>query len=194
MTITKIQPQWQGWAGAPGVSTFYANGAVTDMSPIKTFFEAIKGNLPNGVVIKYPATGDLYDEVSGVLTGATAFSALTDTTSSATAQQYSSATGTHVRWVTAGIVAGRKVRGRTFLVPLTSVAFGVNGQISTVSQAQIASAAAALIAGFPALRVWSRPRPAKAGPPPVAAVDGTIHAVLQGVVPNFATVLRSRRE
>lgn len=193
MALTRARISWQGFPGQPGLTTLLLDGTVTDIAPVRTFFEAIKGKLLNGVSILYPAVGDVIDETTGNLTGAVSFGALSPTTSSNTTQTYAGNVGTHVRWVTSAIVAGHRVRGRMFLVPLPSNQFDTTGQLATLAQAGIQTAAQQMITDFAGkLVVWSRPFapvPPATTPP---ARAGSSHAVTVAVVPNRPTILKSR--
>jgi hypothetical protein len=90
-----------------------------------------------------------------------------------------------VRWQTSGIVNGRRVKGRTFLVPLINTTYG-SGVIGAGTVSAIQSAADTFVASAGAdMRIWHRP---------TAGAGGIAYPITAAVVPNLATVLRSRRD
>lgn len=189
--VLKYQIAWSNFPGQPGVTTMFFNPSTSDFSPVRTFFEAIKGRLVNGLQLTYPTVCDVLDVATGQVTGVQTVSTLASTTSSATTQLYSGATGTQIKWVTNGFVNGHRVAGRTFLVPLPSTEFNTTGQIATASQTAIQAAAQAMITSFGTnFVIFARPFKATVTKP---ARAGSIWPVTQAVVPNLAYVMRSRR-
>lgn len=187
MTLARVNCAWQNWPGAPGVSTFYLDPtpAQATIDSIRTFFNALVGLLPVGLTITVPSSGDEISESTGDLTGvwsvATPPAVVTGTANAA----YSGVSGAVVHWLTQGVVVNRRVRGRTFLVPLTQGAYDTAGSLSTATISTIKTAADALVAANPGLiNVWSRPRP---------GLSGTQNAVTSTRVPDLAVSLRSRR-
>ena len=185
MTILRVRSTWQNWPGAPGVTDFYSNDliAANFVNDVRAFFDAIKANLPSGLQVQTSGVCDLIDEGTGALTGQ-------DTTTTPAVVQgtnagvYSGATGAVIRWTTAGFVAGRRVQGRTFLVPLVGQG-DTNGTIITAVLNTLQAAATGLVtAGAGNMVVWSRPR---------AFSQGHAFVVTGSIVPDLAAVLRSRR-
>ena len=194
--VLKYQVAWSGWPGQPGLSTFYFAPSVTDFTPVRTFFEAIKSHLVNGTQYAYPSVCDVLDVDTGKVVGVQTVTSLSPTTSTATTQQYSGATGSMVRWITNGFVNGNRVAGRTFLIPLPSTEFNTSGSIATASQTAFQAAATALITAMnPGFLIYARPFPGRnePGKPVIPARLGTVWPVQSSVVPNLAYVQRSRR-
>jgi hypothetical protein len=131
-----------------------------------------------------PGSGDVVDETTGLITGAwTAGTAATITATGGTGA-YAAGTGAFVRWQTNGIVAGRRVRGRTFLCPIITTGFDSNGTIASTQLGTLQTAATALAAAGKN-QVWHRPSP--------GGSDGSAHIVVAGTVPDKVTSLRTRR-
>lgn len=128
-----------------------------------------------------PASGDLI----GFWTGGT--NAERSGTTSTTAG-WAAAAGAVISWYTAGIRNGRRVRGRTFVVPLSNECWDVDGTLKAASLTSLNNAANALRTGTDVTRlaVWGRPT----GP---GATDGVVHVVLSHRIPDFSAILRSRR-
>ena len=135
------------------------------------------------MTIQTSGTCDLVNEATGAITGAAA----TANPAVVTGQHngvYAGSTGAVVRWQTAGYVSGRRVQGKTFLVPLVQ-AFDTQGSIATTALTTLTNAANGLVtAGSGDFVVWHRP---------TAFASGSSHPVTGALVPDLAAVLRSRR-
>ena len=193
MTITRLTAQWSGFRGAPGYSNFFFDDALSAEGgldaaglAIRNFFFAFRAQLPESCNIAVQGTADYIDEASGQITGTEDFSA-PGTVSGNRGGGYSAATGAVVNWNTQDYVNGRRIRGRTFLVPLASAAFDAQGDIAALALTEIRDAANALVATTldAPLCVWHRP---------VGGAGGSSHVVTSATVPDLGAVLRSRRD
>lgn len=193
MTIARVTAQWRGFRGAPGYSNFFFRGAVADEQPneamataVATFFRAFNNLFPEDLTISINPTIDSIDETNGQLVG----QAETDpppTVAGGGSANYSAASGAVVNWLTQGFVGGRRVRGRTFLVPLASTVYDPAGDLTGAARTAISDAANALVANSSTsgLVVWSRPKNGS---------GGSIHDVTNASVPDLGAILRSRRD
>ena len=93
--------------------------------------------------------------------------------------------GARVEWITGVVFNGRRVRGRTFLVPLAKSRFEGPGMLTSGCVSVLQAAASALVSATD-LRIWSRP----SGAP--GALGGSA-LVSAAVVPDQVSWLRSRR-
>lgn len=185
--VARVRCSWQNWPGAPGVSTFYGDDDITQatVDSIRTFFQALVTLLPTGLTINVPSSGDIIDQSSGTLTGVWSVGSTPATVTGAGAGAYAGNAGAVVHWLTDAIVAGRRTRGRTFLVPLVGSAFDTSGSLSTTAHTAITNAAAALVSANPGLlNVWRRPKP---------GFSGGNASITSSRVPDLAISLRSRR-
>lgn len=102
-----------------------------------------------------------------------------------------------LRYLTPTFVRGRRLKGRTFMSPLTSGMLAPDGGPTAQAVATVQSFGASLLTSATpgdTLVVWSRPIPAKVGPPATTAVTG-FFGVVEGVsVSTKFAVLRSRRD
>lgn len=180
-SLCKIQISWTGISTGPGVSTFYLDNTGTpDLTPFKTFFEAIKTSIPAAVTIKYPSSGLRIDSFTGAATGTWAATAPADTVATG-AGTYSAPVGAIINWRTGVYSAGRELRGKTFVVPLASVCFGGTGLLQGTTQTQLQNAAIALKNTAVTLVAFSK-------------THHDIAPVSTASVPLLAAVLRSRRD
>lgn len=193
MAITRITAQWTGFRGSPGYSNFFFDGAYADEGGVEAaalavadFFTAFRDELPSGTNITVQPTGDLVDEASGQITSVIDFAAPPAVLGS-DSRTYSAATGAVVNWNTQDYVNGRRVRGRTFLVPLSSGAFDGSGDLASGALTKLRTAANGLVEATldHPLCIWHRP---------VNGAGGSSHVVTNATVPDLGAVLRSRRD
>lgn len=199
MTVmAKVTARWSGFSGAPGYTNFFfqlpssdswtsQNGS--DVSgAVGGFFTGLLPILPSNVRIDVQGDLELIQDSNGELVDVLPLGARPQLSGSAASGPYSAATGAVVTWRTAGVVRGRRVRGRSFLVPLAGIAFENDGTLNAASIDIIQSAATGMInaggTGDPV--VWSRPTA-------VGASDGSAWPTLSASVPDMGAVLRSRR-
>lgn len=179
--------EWTGTAVVGGgISTFYGDEGETGLDPaaILAFFDDIKDLVAPGVTWTIPNGGDMINPSDGSLAGVwsgTGGGTVVSTGSGA----YAAGVGARIAWGTAGVVAGRRVRGSTFIVPLTINGYGTDGTLNDTARGTIASAAGDLLTALGAgFVIWSRPAPGR---------SGSMHAVTSTVTPDRVSWLRSRR-
>lgn len=196
MTMYRVRVRWTGYVGSPGLSTLFfkagSSGVLADAQTCadrcKAALEVLKPLIPNTVAMTVDSGVDLVDEVTGSLVnsfGVTPPAAVVGTNVAAIGATFVAA-GLELN--TAGIVSGRRVRGRSFISPLPAAFAGLvapNPSVLTTVQAY----GVALIGVAPPLLlplcVWSRPTSTRVG---------TAHTVTSTSVAPSWFVLRSRRD
>lgn len=188
----RVIARWTGGQIGTGFTNlFFTEGTSTAQlaaDSVKTFFSSgttAGANLAPGITISFPSLVDVMDPETGTLITSVPITAPSPLTSSGSGT-YSAPTGSCVTWVTSGVVAGHRVFGRTFIVPLAMSAFQADGTLSAVHISDLSAAAIAFIAAAPELVVWHRPGPALTG-------GGSTHPVLAARIVDKAAVLTSRR-
>jgi hypothetical protein len=171
-----------------GYSVFHfqpagSSGAATTIAAnVHSFFSTLVGVLPDDVHITFDAEVlDLSE--TGVLTAVWPVTppAQVQGTSAAV---YARPVGARVDWSTGHVVAGHRLVGRTFIVPLASTSFDTTGQLLASVAQSINDQATIFItstAGNRPLVVWSR-------------THSVSWAVDRSSVPLLAAVLRGRRD
>lgn len=196
MTIQRVRCLWGNWPGSPGYTNLYTTIAVSSVAPINTFWDAIKTLLPSGVTIQTPNSGDLVAEATGTIQGVWTGSGGATVTGTG-AGGYAGASGAVVEWLTGGIVAGRRVMGKTFLVPIIANSYESNGTLIPATVTTLSTAATNLqVAMGPTFVIWSRPfepDPDRVPPDTRPARAGTSHPVVGSRVPDLAAIMRTRR-
>ena len=192
-TLNRLVIDWAG-AGVVGraVTVLHFDGsdnAAPPVAAVRAAFEAQKGALPLGIVLTFPGAGDRIDDATGELTGV--WSSAGGGTVTGTGGGVSAAgVGACIGWTTGGIVSGskgpRKLRGRTFIVPLQVGAYDVDGTLTPASVGVLTALATALQASGP-LAIWHRPTSA-------GASDGNSYGVISAKVRDKVAYLSSRRD
>lgn len=197
MTISQIACSWTGLQGGTGYSIFYYRGTLLSPSAYTTFFGSIKGYLPNAVTVNIPNTGKVMDEATGKMTGVWAGGSASAQTGTG-GTNYPPSEGMQVKWLTAGYVNGRRVQGRTYLVPLPTVSFTSTGTIATSITGGTFTAATTLISDLASnFVVWARPlyeRDSAGNPTEVLKRAGTMWTVSSCLVPTKTASLTGRRD
>lgn len=185
--MQRVDLEWSGSAiVGPGLSTFWITGGVDneDIQDIKTFFETIKGFFPPGVTISYPFVGDVVESSTGVLASTWSVAGSTSPTVGGGPSPFAQGVGLRVAWQAAEVHNGHKVRGSTFIVPISSQFYNEQGQVAGQNLA-VLSDAAALLRNSSNIGIYSRPT--KAGLP------GAWSKIVGSYVRPNVSWLRSRR-
>lgn len=187
MTLARVRVAWQNWPGAPGVSTFYLDPtpAQAQIDAIRTFFNSFVALLPAGLTITVPSSGDEISESTGNLSGVWSVPTAPATVTAVGTGAYAGNAGAVIHWLTNSLNGKRRLRGRTFVVPLANGSFDNTGAISAATVTSITNAATNLIAANTGtMNVWSRPRP---------GLSGLQASITSARVPKLSVGLRSRR-
>jgi hypothetical protein len=198
--LLRIKAAWAGFPGAPGYSVFHmrdfegsgdVNGqALEGAEKVRAFFEAIKLWLAPGVTVTSSGEVEIIEDTTGQLVDVASIATPGIVTSTASStDRYAAAVGAVVTWRTGSVRNGRRIRGRTFLVPLAGNSYDNNGTLHADSRAAITTAATTLRATgtSPDLGVYARPTAP-------GATDGEWAVTTSFSVPDMGAVLRSRRD
>lgn len=198
--IYKVTAAWTGFNGAPGYSNFFwqAPGEFEGEPPINVadacnevsfFLEGIKSLLPNAVRVTISSDVPALHADTGKMATVTTGGTFGPTIGTGGAGSYSGASGACVTYRTAGVRNGRRVRGRTFLVPLAAGAYDTDGTLngSAITTLKTAADGFLTITGSHKLGVWARPTAP-------GASDGAWHEILSTSVADKVAILRSRRD
>jgi hypothetical protein len=197
MPLIRYRVSWGNFPGAPGVTTLYFSTSVADFTPVRTFFNSVMTTCPQSLTFSYPTSYDVINEATGQLQTTVATAAQAVSTSLTTAGTYSLTSGALIRWNTSAVVAGNKVVGRTYIVPLAGSQYNNNGAVASGTITTLQNAANALLAAYgDGLKVWARPfkgRTGVAGKPDIPARVGSFATALSATTPATPVVMRSRR-
>lgn len=182
-----------GFPGAPGYSTFafaYGDGAGTEdqFECVLAFYEAIKGSFPTTWSFLLAPEHRVVDEATGALVdliprGGTGSSTAIAGTGGGSFGP--SIAGAVISWRTLTNNWTRRVRGRTFLVPLVPSSYQADGSLVDALAVDLAAAATtAFITPETDFGIWSRPR---------NDTGGKFALATAASCPDRVSYLRSRR-
>jgi hypothetical protein len=192
--IVKVQAQWNGFQGAPGYTNWYglsdgdSAAAANALGPrMRIFFFALAALIPVGATVKVQRLYQVLDSITGHITSESNLAADPAVVTGTAAGNYAAPVGAVMNWET-GLFndAGHRVRGRSYLVPLTGCC-DADGSLSSAAIVTIGNAGTNALGGTGGLGVWSRPRPK-------GASNGVFRTASGAVVHDKACVLRSRRD
>jgi hypothetical protein len=192
----RVSVAWTNWSGAPGVSQMFLTGAniptQANIDAIRTFFGAFTAYLPSGLTINVPSSGDNMNAVDGKIVGSWSVGTPPAAVTGSGTGAYAGNAGAVIHWLTSDVVNGRRVRGRTFLVPLINVAYEANGSLAPGFITAATNAANAYVSSNAgAAGVWARPFTHKTDP--TKNREGSVHSATSIRVPDLAVSMRSRR-
>ena len=197
MTISRVRSVWTGLNGLPGYTFFYYVGNTGMTADLPIFWDSIKQFLPTPLAITIDNVVTEIDEKTGKMTGTHVGNGggiITGTGSTA----YVAQAGAQVKWYTGGFNRGRKVVGRTYLVPLQSTAWGSGGLIQAATCNTINAAADVLRSrSGGTLCVWSRPvfvKDANGKPTDVIEHEGSTYVITSTAVPTKSVTQNRRRD
>lgn len=196
-TLNRVRAAWTGFPGAPGVTTIVCTDGPAMVPLLRNLFAALAPWIPSDVTIAVENTGDVFDSLTGEITGLWSAVGVAATTGSS-GGGYAAAAGFRADWLTDTHLSGRLLRGRTFFVPGSGASFATDGSLEGSALSGIASAVGTFQSDAASnLVVWQRPRAAAAADgsrPAVTARSGGHAVVTSSRVPDKCTVLRSRRD
>lgn len=194
--MNKITAVWSGWAGGPGYSNFYFGGTAADSAQLTVaqdrvhdFFALFTLCIPTGVTITFQPSSQVITPGDGVIQDDIPVGSVAPPVVGAGGANFSAASGACVVWRTGLTVAGRLLKGKTFLVPLGASAYDTDGTILASRLAELRTAASGLaspgaFAAEQQLQVWHRP---------VGGTGGVMAPTGTASVNDRVAILRSRR-
>lgn len=196
-TIFRVRAIWTGGSGLPGYSNFYfgpGGGSLQEAVDISTAtvraaFLAIQNMLPASIGVQVDSEVPMFDEETGDLIDVWAPTTPVTNLQGNGVGTYSAASGASITWLTGEIRDGRRLRGRTYLVPLSTTQYEANGTLVAGALTGLAAFGAVLrgnAAPAGPFLVWGRPSPLH----PV----GQAAAVTGQVVRDRVSILTSRRD
>lgn len=193
MAYTQLTFRYNGFTGAPGwirmkfLGPLTVADANTAAANFRTFLQTAFTYMPTGSSITCDSAAALYDD-AGSQVGEITLTAVPAAVTGSSGAAYAGGSGAVVNWTTGAFHLGRKVRGRTFLVPLTSGAFQTDGTLLSAAQGALQAGAAAFATSSPTPAVFSQKDNGAGGVSSLTAV------VTGATIPDRSAILRSRRD
>lgn len=194
MAVYRAKLRWTGFTGAPGYTNLHFDapteptqaGAQAVYDAANSFASGIISALPSAVTITTESGIEVVDQTTNELITILSATGVPGVKGIQTGG-FSSATGACITWETGEVKNGRRVRGRTFVVPLASAYYDVDGTLTAGVITDLLNAATALAGGGFNFGVLSRPST-------TGAADGSFHTVSSGRIADKTAILTSRRD
>ena len=198
--MMRVRVRYSGYQGGPGYNVLhfakfgqatYTEAEATECGTrLRTLFDTIKLYLPNVLKIDVMPEVDIIQADNGSLSDAiTLTPGATVTGTAGAGAQFAAAAGAVITWKTQTVRNGRRMRGRSFIVPLANTGFATDGTLDTGLIAALTTQANLVRTNATEadLVVYGRPTAP-------AATDG-LSAFVQSVsIPDMGAILRSRRD
>jgi hypothetical protein len=194
----KITINWTGFQGGPGYTNLafddFTEGDVTQaivdgaIGKTDAWLDAWVGLFPAGLSYVISPSVEIVNTQTGALEGY--MTGTPDLTRVGTSVgHYAGGSGACINWYTTAIRNGRRIRGRTFMVPLGNYALGDNGTIDDPRLVGMIDATTLFMNDTRAgeLGVWARPTAP-------GAADGRWAPVESFRINDKVAQLRSRRD
>lgn len=183
--MNRLKVRWSGSAVVgDGLSVLYFRSAATTVAPVLSFFSSVANKFPAELSWTVPGEGDVIDEATGTIVSGWSLPGGGVQPASGTDTRYAAGVGARAVFGSASVVAGRRVRGSMFLVPLEGYCYDNSGSLDATNASQIQTALNTLQA-TDTLVIWSRP---------ITGVRaGSFHTITSMTIPDKVTTLRTRR-
>lgn len=182
--LYRLRTTLTGFPGGPGVATMFFLDVATAVSSVHSFWTTVKAGMPSDVNLQVENTGDIIEDTTGALTGAWGATAVSSLSGVGTGP-YSAPSGACITWLTDTITDRKRLRGRTFVVPLAGDMYQSDGSLASGTLSNLQGAADDLIAAQSAsFVIWHRG----------TGTDGSNGLVTAARVADKAAILRSRRD
>lgn len=195
-TLRRVKVLLSGFPGGPGVATYCFSDVTTALASLGTMWTAFATTMPADVHYQVEGFGDLFDDATGAITGEWSGTAPAAGAGGG-GGGYAGPAGAVVTWLTSTIADGRRVRGRTFVVPLSGTNYQNDGSLNADTIATLSLAAGAFrLSEAATFSIWHRPRLERAATAKLkflAAHPGASGLVTDSVVHDRIAILRSRR-
>jgi hypothetical protein len=167
---------WTGTYGHMGISRFAfvtSDGSVPTntqrdgvLAALDAMIQGGAGSLPADVSWSVNPIIEAFDGVTGAITGELAAATALSPGFGTNTSSYANGVGLLIKWKSAGMFDGRRIQGRTFIVPLAGQQFDADGSVDRGVAIAWQAHANTYIAAMAALSVtplvWGRPQDVKA--------------------------------
>lgn len=193
MAILEGTLVWTGWSGGPGYTVLHTTKAGITTTAVDNLVSALDHLadrlhflVPNAVTLRASTEVKEFDPATGILANIYTSPVTVSSWVGSGGTLFSAPTGACISWGTAGVNRGRRVRGKSFIVPLANGAYDTDGTLSAgfLAPLNVAATDWRTSSAYESV-VWSRPRLGAGG----AAFPITSHRIA-----DKAAVLRSRRD
>lgn len=195
--IDRVRVSLTGFGGAPGVATYYGLSGPALFPSVVALWGGLAELMPASVSIKTENSGDTLNDATGDLVGSWSIAPTTGVVGVST-DVYAAPSGAAITWLTQTITAGRRLKGRTFVVPLAGTNYQNDGTLNAAAIVAILNRAQMFVdAQVGNAVVWHRPfagSAATATRPARPATVGSNGVITACRVTDKVAILTSRRD
>jgi hypothetical protein len=200
--IYQVVWEWNGSAGLPGFTNLFYDAsassptdALAACTKSRLLISGIGAVMPSTVTMSLRNDVRVLNDVDGTLINIYTVVGPANVVGTI-ADRYSEASGGVIDWLTNTVHGTRRMQGRTFVVPLSSLAYDGAGKLAATTVTALGTAAEAMrTATGPVFGVWGRPKFAKpATVPPTIVRPGLWGPAISSRIPTKVAVLTSRRD
>lgn len=197
--IIKLRVNWTGLQGGNGYSNFHFEPVPEDdpitqatvdaaVAKVQPFLTSIKPYLPSYCTTGIDASVLELDEQTGNIEAFWNATPAAPAAGTSVSGSHSAVSGLCINWGTGGVRKNRRVRGRTFIVPLGASGLDTNGTIDNTALGVIRTAANALHVDSNGVRLVIYART-----PGALIPDGGAYDVISSTINDKPAILTSRR-
>jgi len=200
--IYQVVWTWTGSAGLPGytnlfydASTDSATQALAAVTKSRLLFAGVGALVPSTVTMTPNTDVRVLSDTDGTLLNIYTVVGPAPVVGTI-ADRYASVVGGCIDWLTTTVHGTRRMQGRTFVVPLSTLAFSGTGSLASTSVTTLGTAAEAMRTGTgPVFGVWGRPTYVKPPTtPPTIDRPGLWGPAVSSRIPTKSVYLSSRRD
>jgi len=187
VAIDRVKVELSGSAvTGPGVSIFYTTGGGPVLAnALQTLYNSLKNVMPVGLQINVQNGGETYESTTGAPLGVWSGGAVSGLLGAASGG-YAQGVGARIVWSTGGVTNNRRVRGSTYIVPLSATYYSSDG---TIDNTWRTGAGKTAVDAFRTtmggdLVIWTRPK---------GGAGGGLNSTTAGNIDDRVSWLRSRR-
>lgn len=195
-----VKVVWADFPGSPGLSQFAVmlpdvNTLSAVPTALSSAFSNLASYLPSGLTLHFPGDVEIFQAETGTLIDSEVVAGGNQVAGTGTGSMIS-AGGAAVTWLTGSIQNGRRVRGRTFIVPSVEGMFDTDGTLSSGAVTALNAFGQDVVdqstlSATSRLAVWGRPRDATADRP---AKPFSLAPISNFSLSDKMAVLRGRRD
>ena len=199
-SVYRTTAVWTGFTGSPGYTKFSWSGLSDDTTrnaagaAMRSFFLSLQAFFHSTWTISVSPIVQEFDAATSQLLSEVSMSATPAAVAgSGTPAAFAGGSGICIIWKTGYVLNGRRLNGRTFLVPVAGNAFENDGTPTASALTSINSACTTLIAASSDFCVWGKTFTKPVPPAKPVQIGGVAASVTSAVVKDSASQLRSRR-
>jgi hypothetical protein len=166
-TIGRILTRWAGGPSAPGLTVMNVDASALNaqnaVNAVRAFWSSFATAIPAAYTLTVDPTVELHDQATSNLTGTSTAATPPVSVAGTGASSWAAGVGGRMDWLTGSVVDGRRVRGRTFVIPLISTHYATDGTMQDASVTTFSGYGATLLSALTTasspMVIWTQHKP-----------------------------------